>query len=147
MFVMLSLHVTFVSLFWFNLPHSFERKNCKDYISFWVFIYASKNTAFWSLLAKVQLNRINQDGISMLQPLKQRGLQTALLPSAALTYVRIRFLRLQSLTWIIWIISSITRVWTLIQQQHSCLLRIANPQIPNRLGHFLKADCKSAWTP
>ncbi|RGS44914.1 hypothetical protein DWX90_15110 [Segatella copri] len=44
----------------------------------------------WSLLAKVQLNRINQDGISTLQPLKQRGLQTALLPSAALTYVRIR---------------------------------------------------------
>ena len=26
-------------------------------------------------------------------------------------------------------------------------LMIANPQIPNRLGHFLKADCKSAWTP
>ena len=63
----------------------------------------------WSLLAKVQLNRINQEGISMLQPLKQRGLQTALLPSAALTYVRTKSVKLQSLTWAVRIISSITR--------------------------------------
>ena len=27
------------------------------------------------------------------------------------------------------------------------LLGIANPQSIKRLGHFLTADCKSAWTP
>lgn len=30
---------------------------------------------------------------------------------------------------------------------HSPLLRIANPQSLNRLGHFLTPDCKSGETP
>ena len=33
------------------------------------------------------------------------------------------------------------------KKKHSPLLRIANPQSLNRLGHFLTPDCKSGGTP
>ena len=33
------------------------------------------------------------------------------------------------------------------KKKHTSLLRIANPQSLNRLGHFLTPDCKSGETP
>ena len=33
------------------------------------------------------------------------------------------------------------------KEKHTPLLRIANPQSLNRLGHFLTPDCKSGGTP
>ena len=33
------------------------------------------------------------------------------------------------------------------KEKHTPLLRIANPQSLNRLGHFLTPDCKSGETP
>lgn len=33
------------------------------------------------------------------------------------------------------------------KEKHTSLLRIANPQSLNRLGHFLTPDCKSGETP
>lgn len=45
MFVMLSLYVTFAKPVMNHFIAPLERYNCKDYVSFMVFIYTSKNTA------------------------------------------------------------------------------------------------------
>lgn len=45
MFVLQSLDITFAKPVMNLLSHPLERYNCKDYVSFMVFIYTSKNTA------------------------------------------------------------------------------------------------------